>query len=351
MSQNSPWMLYNSPNNGFNGTGLMRPQDQLDVNQLPPNNGPRVNQKARMPQSNQVISMEEETVQAPPPDYEAEMNKLYMDQIKNSQAQQLKAQSEVDQLGEAPRGILAADLSPLAGQLGMNNYQAPTMRQEYDKKKALLQSALEKGNAKATEDQLNYLKLQADKKKNDEAARLREMMYQQRGQNSDVNTEIKLSKDWGSDPVTKNTKTVNEALSKIEAGYSSADPASYLTMIYGLMRMQDPSSTVREAEFKEGANIGGWPESWRAAYMNAKGTGKITQVQKDAILNQARAIHEAQMSRQAEVDREHAERASRYGANPNNVVLGGIWNRPSVPVSGKKPMSRLEELRAKKGQP
>ena len=150
--------------------------------------------------------------------------------------------------------------------------------------------------------------------------------------------EFRLREKWDADPITKNSKTISEGMGKIESGYRSNDPASYLTMVYGLMKMQDPGSTVRESEFQTGEGIGGWPEKWKAAYQKATGDmrGPITQIQKDAIMSQARGIFDAQMAQQQAVNETYKDHAAAYGFDPRRIVMDDVVGKKKIKVSNGK---------------
>lgn len=262
---------------------------------------------------------------------EMDMEKIYKGSIdeRKKLLDALKKKLE-DTEASAPTGIQAMNLKPFAaavdaitGSHMAQNYGPSEDKADYKEKLKALGARVDKQENELNDDQLNYLKM-----------KMQEKMYGARADKEDVRLakqgqqmEFKLRNEWDSDPITKNTKAVNEGLAKIESAYHSNDPADYMTMIYGLMKMQDPASSVKEGEFKSGEGIGGWPEKWQAAFQNARGAGAITQKQKDSIMLQARQIHQAQMARQAEVDNTYTEMSNRYNFNPDNVVLKKIFNK------------------------
>lgn len=339
---------------------MQRPQNQMDqqlLSQLAgiPNKGPQVVQKGRIPQSNEVISMDEEVVSQSPqvqpePDYEAEMNKLYLDQIKKSQANEVKSRQELNNLGDAPSGIFATDLTPLANMFGVQGYNAPTMRQEYDKKRQLLQAAAEKGQSKATEDQLNYLKLAADKKKNEELARLREISFNQRGEKSDSDYEMKLRKEYMSHPMYKSMGELDSAYQAIESNPGVGGPAQQ-ALVYQFSKILDPGSVVRETEYAISAANAGKIAQARNYFTMMQSGQMLTPEQVGLMKEVTRGLIMSARGSLNKHNETYKTLAGRKGIDPTLIVTDNFTQ--SVPTSAPKvdpARARLEELRKKAGK-
>jgi len=250
-------------------------------------------------------------------------------------------------LGQEPSGLQKMDLSAamsyadsLVGSKQAHNYKAPTALAEKKIAADQLQKDISANENATADDQLGYLRIKAQ----EEAANLAAAKANSATDRSFTNNEFKLRNEWDGDPITKNTKQIYQGFSKIESAYAGNDPADYLTMIYGLMKMQDPESSVKEAEFQTGEGIGGWPAKWQAQYQKAKGDtrGPITQVQKNSIMQQAKNLLAAQKAKQAMVDSTYEDMAGRYGFNPRNVVLRDVFEKsgkakPAGKVAGLQP--------------
>jgi hypothetical protein len=347
----SAWMNLNK--NPLNGTGLMRPEDQLEQQlQQIPNKGKAPAQGMRVPQSNEVISMEEEQVQAQPPptDPEAEMNKMYLDQVAQSQSRAARAQSEMDQLGEQPKGLLAADLSPLANMVGLGDqYKAPTMKSEYDKKKALLQGALEKGQNKVTEDQLNYLKLAADKKKNEESLKLRELMLSQRGEKGDTDYEMKLRKEYMGHPMYKQMGELDAAYQGIESNPGVGGPAQQ-ALVYQFSKILDPGSVVRETEYAVSAANAGKIAQARNYFTMLQSGQMLTPEQVNLMKEVSRGLVMSARGSLNKHNQTYQTLAQRKGIDPTLIVTDNFTQ--SVPQGPQvdPARARLDELRKKAGK-
>jgi hypothetical protein len=285
----------------------------------------------------------------PGPNYEQDFDKAFKQTIGDRKAMldQLKQKAKEVQ-AEKPQGLAAIDLKPFlmaTDSLGVTknqsfNYQGNPEVKDNENKAEKLQQQIMTGSDKLSDDQLGYLKSKALEAKMKNA-----------GDKQTLGNEFRLRDDWNKDPITKNTKTVGEGYNKILEAYNGGnDPATYMTMVYGLMKMQDPSSTVREGEFKTGEGIGGWPEQWKAMWQKARGDaqGPITALQKQSIVNQAQHILDAQMAAQAPVNSKYKSLAVDYGMNPQHVVLDDIFQSAQARKAPSKNLS-FEQWKTQKG--
>lgn len=286
--------------------------------------------------------------------YAEQLDNAFYNQMGQRQNQVAGLQQQVAELQNDPNTLNDVNLKPLLAYVdsltnghSAQSYTAPETRKS---QVAKLQAEIAKGQNAIGDDQLAYLKQKAS----EEAARRAEGRANSALSRTMLANEFKLRNEWDGDPITKNTKGVAEGWQKIQqAATGATDPATYMTLVYGLMKMQDPGSTVREGEFKTGEGIGGWPEQAKVFYQKATGAiqGGITQKQIDAILSQANNIKEAQLARQGLVDNQYATLASEYGFRPEHVVLKDIFKDPAsnlVTVSNGKESFKIsrDKLRA-----
>lgn len=197
------------------------------------------------------------------PDYEAQIAELYRKGLDQGQSDVNSVREQMGKLGERPSGFNTMDLSPLAAFVdsttGSNlsqGYRGPTAAKEYDQKKALLQQALQQGQDKMTDNQMNYLKMKVDERKNDEAARLRELMLSQKSQRGDDTEEYRLRNEYMRNPLYKQMGEINKAYQGIESNKADTGPAQQ-ALVYQFSRILDPGSVVRETEYAmSAANMG-----------------------------------------------------------------------------------------------
>jgi hypothetical protein len=93
------------------------------------------------------------------------------------------------------------------------------------------------------------------------------------------------------------------------------------------MRMNDPTSTVRESEFSMGEGVGGLPGYAQAYFEKVTGGGRLTDEQRQEILNAAQQSWAAQQEAQSEIYKEYEGVARRYEMDPRQV-LGEMEKQP-----------------------
>lgn len=294
-----------------------------------------------------AAAMEPEMPQRAPAgaNYQSQFDDMYMDQValRNEQLQQLKDKL-AQQEAAKPTGIGAVNLKPLAaladsltGSRTAHNYDSTTPAEKQQKELEKLQAAIAKEQGGLSDDQLGYLKLKAQEQSaaSSQAKADAQMSKAERMQ------EFRLREKWDSDPITKNSKAIAEGYQKIMG--TGGNDASDLSLIYGLMRLQDPGSVVRESEADMAAKIGGFPAQTQALMAQLQGTGKLTAEQRESIKREAQGLYKSQLERQALVDQEYQRMAADYGYNPRNVVLdvfkqtGGSSEAKSSTAGGKTP--------------
>ena len=301
----------------------------------------------------------------PPPDSpEAQMEKMYLESIQSRKADVQKAQDALGALGEKPSGFQNMDLSPLAalvdswtGSSLSQGYRAPTVAKEWEAKKALLQKAYDDQRGALTGEQMEYLKLQAAKQKNDEAMELRRMMMSMRGDrahDTDMRRmEFKLRDEWRNDPVTKASKYVASAFERIQTVANDPSPAGDLALIFNYMKMLDPGSTVREGEFATAQNSGSVPDNirnWYNKVLTGKRLGEEGMGTRQDFLNQAANLYRSQTARQKTHDDYYSRLASESGVPVDRVVAKELFNPPQQ-QAGLSPDEDAKALKWAKENP
>jgi hypothetical protein len=94
-----------------------------------------------------------------------------------------------------------------------------------------------------------------------------------------------------------------------------------LSLIFGYMKMLDPSSTVREGEFANAQNAGGIETKVQAAYNNALNGQRLTEEQRADFLNQAKGLYQSEKTNIDNISNQYREIARSYGLNPDRVVF------------------------------
>lgn len=143
--------------------------------------------------------------------------------------------------------------------------------------------------------------------------------------------EMSLRKEYNQDPITKNTKAMTQSFNDIQTLSSKPQTAANdMAMVFKIMKMLDPTSVVRESEYRTAANSGSVPENIRNQYnrlLKFKDQ-KLDPAVRDKFFGMSRDLYESQVSVQNEVDATYKRYAKEY-----DLDTGRIVTTPQVPVS------------------
>lgn len=158
---------------------------------------------------------------------------------------------------------------------------------------------------------------------------------------------FKMRDDWLKNQTTKNTQSVREAYDKIRSAGPTA--AGDMSLIYGLMRMQDPGSTVRESEFANAEHTAGIPEQILNLRNRLLTGQRLTPQQRAAFTDQASRIYGAQKQNQGRLDDEFRRLATQGGMAPDEIVLNifGDDSSPLVAPQQQAPQGLVPKARPK----
>jgi len=131
-----------------------------------------------------------------------------------------------------------------------------------------------------------------------------------------------LADDYNRD--SKDYMTRLQAYQGIESSAKDPSAAGDLSIIFNFMRMQDPTSTVREGEQAMAENARGVPEYIRALYNKILTGQRLTPEQRKDFVKTAKTQFQAAQKRQRGLLEVYKGRASRIpggGVNPDDVVI------------------------------
>lgn len=133
--------------------------------------------------------------------------------------------------------------------------------------------------------------------------------------------EGELRKEWNSQATTKDTPVIRSAYNKVQAVSKAPSAAGDMAMIYSIMKMMDPGSTVRESEFASAAQAGSYGDRIKAAVERA-GSGKLLEdSQRADFLRQAQNLYDGHMATAEKVNAQYQRLAKERGFKPENVVM------------------------------
>jgi hypothetical protein len=143
-----------------------------------------------------------------------------------------------------------------------------------------------------------------------------------------------LRKEFASLPEVKNLKEAIPAYQAVIKAAKINNPQADINLVYGLAKLYDPASVVREGEYSTIANSQAIPEWIKGMAQRLVGGGRLTDATKKQIVEQASIRLN---SYQSEVDgarRGYDEIARRGGLDPQNVFvpIGGQINGGTSPA-------------------
>jgi hypothetical protein len=98
----------------------------------------------------------------------------------------------------------------------------------------------------------------------------------------------------GIEKVTKDMKVIDSARTKIKRNATEGTATGDMGMVFGIMKLYDPNSTVREGEYATAKNAAGVPDRILNFYNNAKDGRLLSPEQRKKFLATAENLYEAQ---------------------------------------------------------
>lgn len=166
------------------------------------------------------------------------------------------------------------------------------------------------------------------------AAERREQTDAQRKEQGDIKLEGSIRGEVERSPIYKSFQESKVALDKVKSAIAADSPAGDIAAIYGVMKVWDPGSTVREGEFATAQNAGGVPERIQALYNKVLSGTRLTAEQRQDFLRQAQAAHAAQAKAYKDFAEGKRKLAGSYGVNPERVAapVDLDLNAPGAPA-------------------
>jgi hypothetical protein len=139
--------------------------------------------------------------------------------------------------------------------------------------------------------------------------------------------------------LTKDYKIIQSAWRSIRAAGERKEtdppsPASDMALIFGFMKLLDPTSTVREGEYATAQNATGIPGRVANAYNKAIDGVILNIDQRNDFLGQSKKQYDARLGEYSELKTTYTKLAKRKGFDPENVVLE--FSMPEAVVSDKE---------------
>lgn len=109
-----------------------------------------------------------------------------------------------------------------------------------------------------------------------------------------------------------------KSLPKNTAEFTGADD---IALIFGFMKIQDPTSAVLPGEAANAQNAGGVPEQIRATYNNLLGGGKLSKKVRDDLIRTSDGIYQKRAAQHDRITTQFANIAKRSRLSVDNVIV------------------------------
>lgn len=147
---------------------------------------------------------------------------------------------------------------------------------------------------------------------------------------------------------TKDFVGIRDGYGRVIDGQKAASGAGDLAIVYGYMKMLDPTSVVREGEFATAEQTTGRIPGWLIVQYNKTVSGeRLPQEARTNFVASSKQLYERATSENSKLVNQYRGIARRYGIDENNVILDQTMaNPPGAAASANGPTSGIPE-----GQP
>lgn len=159
--------------------------------------------------------------------------------------------------------------------------------------------------------------LAAEKAATDRGTKSKEEESKAAGEKFD--RELKLNAAFRSTQVFKDADAVKSAYARLEA--TPPGGAGDLGLITMYMKLVDPTTGVKEQEFRTAAESMGVWEKLQGYKKQVEGTGRLTDKSRAEFKSAAKALRDAAKRAYEKEAKREKSRAKKYGLDPENVVL------------------------------
>ena len=144
-----------------------------------------------------------------------------------------------------------------------------------------------------------------------------------------------LSKSFSQE--TKDDSDVAGSWRTLHSNAALGTPAGDIAVIYAYMKLQDPTSVVREGEFATAQNAGGIHETIRARLNQAIGTGRLTPQLRSELLGSAKATLNSRRSQFSAKQDRFTKLAKSKGIDPELVIGNPYADLPGFDKPAPRP--------------
>lgn len=153
----------------------------------------------------------------------------------------------------------------------------------------------------------------------------------------------KLRDEWNKLPAVREFQGQSAAFSRVAASAMERTPAGDMALIFGVMKLLDPASTVREGEAAQASQAPGIEASILTQYNQAVRGQMLTEERRQELFNMAKSQYQAAESSIGRVRQQYEKTALNQGLNPDEVLTDYRFStgaRGAVPFTVNRPQAR-----------
>lgn len=141
--------------------------------------------------------------------------------------------------------------------------------------------------------------------------------------------EHQLRGELSQNPTIKNFSEIKSGYGRMLEGQNAKTGAGDLAIVYGYMKMLDPTSVVREGEFATAEKTAGVPEQVRILYNKVLSGERLSDTVRGNFLGMSDGLYKRAEADVAKVQEQYKTLAQRYKLRPENVIIDqGIATPP-----------------------
>ncbi len=154
--------------------------------------------------------------------------------------------------------------------------------------------------------------------------------------------EYKIAGDF--DTASKPFMGVRDGYANVKTAAQDNSPLGDIQLLYGFMKTQDPTSTVRESELATAQNAAGIPEQIRSLYNKALNGDRLSPERRQEFVRLGEKNYKVAEKQHNKTAQEYKKRAEKFGLNPDNVIADyGITTdeAPTIQLSREDALAEL----------
>lgn len=142
------------------------------------------------------------------------------------------------------------------------------------------------------------------------------------GVGNPLQIEKGLREEISSSPEFKQFSLNSNYMKAMEAAAQRDDRASDISLISNIAKMRDPTSVVREGEFKLSTDTASWLDQQFGNLRSAvTGQSRLAPETRAKLLNAARDYYDSSRQQYEAIAAPRVDLAKRYGVDPNNILM------------------------------